>query len=454
MLKRTPSLALRAGLIFMSIYVAVFAAFIAVVVFSRSLDIGDDPYAGAGIALRYARAELRDENGSLELSPDGAFAELAARNPDLWLIASSDDRTMTYGAPSREARRMFDAYRASLDSGRFRVPGLRGERAHARLERADRDGQSLLLAAGGVDIATLSPLDRLSQLKSGVLVGLLLIGGLGLAAMAVALPLFARAIRPIAAEADAILPQDPGRRLDEAKAPRELLPLVRAFNATLDRLATELARRRRFITDVAHELRTPLAVVALRVEALEEERAKLDLRRGIGRLTHLVTQMLDLERLSLRDRQKRPVDLVAIARDVLADLAPMAIKAGYEISLDAPDAPVVIEGDEHAIGRALNNLVANAVAHGGGIGDIRVMVEATGSIDVADCGPGVEASLVPQLFEPFSRGSSSVEGCGLGLHLVREIMRAHGGEVRLLPSERGARFQLSFLPLGSRYGVA
>ena len=70
--------------------------------------------------------------------------------------------------------------------------------------------------------------------------------------------------------------------------------------------------------------------------------------------------MLDLERLSCSDQQRRPVDLVAVARDVLADLAPMAIKAGYEVSLDAPETPVTVTGDEQAIARAITNLVGNA----------------------------------------------------------------------------------------------
>ncbi|HEX8192992.1 MAG TPA: HAMP domain-containing sensor histidine kinase, partial [Allosphingosinicella sp.] len=207
-----------------------------------------------------------------------------------------------------------------------------------------------------------------------------------------------------------------------------------------------LARRKRFITDVAHELRTPLAVVALRVEALEEESAKQDLRRGVGRLTRLVSQMLDLERLFLSDRGRRPVDLVAISRGVLGDLAPMAMKAGYDVSLDAPDSSVFVTGDEHAIVRALTNLIGNAIAHGGGAGRIRVAVRAGPAIDVSDDGPGIARSLLPHLFEPFSRGNAHSEGCGLGLHLTREIMRAHGGDVSLLPGERGAAFRLDFAP--------
>jgi signal transduction histidine kinase len=445
MLKGPPSLALRAGLIFMSIYVAVFAAFVAMLIFSRSFEVGLDPYAGANMAVAFARDELSEADGSFTLANDGSFAQLAARNPTMWLVARRGDRSFTFGHVPQAAVRLFEQYRGSLDTGRFRVPGAPAEIAGAKLERHGSGSDSLLLVAGGVDPATLSAGDALRQLSpEGVLIAFVFIGVLGLVAMAVALPLFARAIRPIADEAGSVAPQDPGRRLDERKAPRELLPLVRAFNATLDRLAAELTRRKRFITDVAHELRTPLAVVALRVEAMEEEGAKQDLRRGVGRLTHLVAQMLDLERLSLSAHQRRPVDLVAVGRDVLADLAPMAMKAGYEVSLDAPETPVTVTGDEHAIARAMTNLIGNSVTHGGGSGQIRVAVRAEGVVEVADEGPGIPASLLPHLFEPFSRGSASAEGCGLGLHLTREIMRGHGGEVSLAPSPRGATFRLSF----------
>ena len=139
-----------------------------------------------------------------------------------------------------------------------------------------------------------------------------------------------------------------------------------------------------------------------------------------------------------------PVDLVGVARDVVADLAPTAIKAGYDLSLEAPDAPVMVTGDAHAISRAITNLIGNAIAHGGGAGHIWVTVRADRSIDVMDEGPGVPAELQPRLFEPFSRGSSSTDGCGLGLHLTREIMHAHGGNIELVPSEGGATFRLSF----------
>lgn len=444
MLRRTPSLALRAGLIFMSIYTIIFAAFLAVVLLSSSGDFASDRWNAPRAAVKFAASELQ-ANRSFELSDDGSFGRLAAKNPALWLIARSGNQAMTVGRPPDAAFRFFDQYRATVRIALFTVPEAEVSLSAAMIRQFDYGPEPLVIAAGGVNPASLTVQDSFMLYgPEDALMALITIALLGFLPMLVALPFFARAIRPITAEAAALRPEDLDRRLDERKAPRELLPLVGAFNETLDRLAAELARRKRFIADAAHELRTPLAVVSLRVESLSNKTAKLELRRGIERLVHIVSQMLDVERLSLAGRERTLLDLVAVARDVVADLAPTAIKCGYELSLEAPEGPVEVSGDVHAISRAITNLVANAVTHGGGAGQISVVVGADRTIDVIDEGPGVPEALRPRLFEPFSRGSQDTEGCGLGLHLTREIMLAHGGEVDLLPTQGGARFRLSF----------
>lgn len=445
MLRRTPSLALRAGLIFMSIYTVIFAAFLTVAAVANSADPQGNRHQGARIALNYAAFELYQPDGSFRLRNDGDFRNLATRNPSLWLMGQSGERSFTFGPVPATATRLYEEHRNVLSSVRFQVPNSEPPLGEAALQRYDFGGEPFTLAAGGVDPASLTARESWLLFGPGEVLGVLsVIAILGLLAMLIALPLFSRAIRPITTEFAALDPQDSDRRLDEQKAPRELLPLVRAFNAALERLASELGRRKRFVADVAHELRTPLAVVSLRVEALEEKESREELRSGVGRLTHLVAQMLDLERLSLAGRQREPVDLAATARDVIADLAPMALAAGYDLSLDAPAMPVTVTGDPNAIERALTNLVANAIAHASGKGHIEVVVGADKKIDVVDEGLGVDPSLQPRLFEPFCRNNSASEGCGLGLHLTREIMRAHGGDARLLSTKSGAKFRLEF----------
>jgi signal transduction histidine kinase len=447
MLRRTPSLALRAVLTFTAVYIVTIVVFLTVIVVFDDAHRHRNRHIGPKIALSYAAEDLVPTENGFRMARDGSFTEMASRNPAIWLIARNGDRSFSFGRVPQHVGRAFEPPGLLVDSGRFQVRGVAQPLANAVIERRQVGSDWVLLAAGGVDPETLGAGESLGAFwGEGVLVFLARTAIMGFVAMLIALPILSRALRPLAAEAASILPQEPARRLDEKKAPREVLPLVRGFNAALDRLASELGRRRRFIVDAAHELRTPLAVVALRVEALQDETEKQELRRGLGRLVHLVSQMLDIERLSLSGRERLPVDLAGVARDVVADLAPTAIKSGYDLSLEAPDAPVIVSGDAHAISRAITNLIGNSIAHGGGAGQIRVVVGADLTIDVMDEGPGVPAALQPRLFEPFSRGSSDAEGCGLGLHLTREIMRAHGGEVQLVPGQRGATFRLSFAP--------
>jgi signal transduction histidine kinase len=444
-LRRTPSLALRAVLTFTLVYMVTIAIALTGLVVFQDSHRDRNKHVGPKIAVSHAADDLVRTERGFSIRANGSFAALASRNPGMWLIARSGDKSFSFGSVPHGVTRAIEPSEVRVDSSRFYVEGAKPPFASAVVERRKFGSDTVYLAAGGVDPETLGVWENLNAyFADGLLAWLARTVVMGSVAMLIALPILSRALRPLAAEAASILPQEPARRLDEKKAPREVLPLVRGFNAALDRLASELGRRKRFVTDAAHELRTPLAVVALRVEALEDETQKQELRRGLGRLVHLVSQMLDIERLSLSGRERLAVDLASVARDVVADLAPAAIKSGYDLSLEAPDTPVIVSGDVHAISRAITNLVGNSIAHGGGAGQIRVVIGADRTIVVKDDGPGVPTALQPRLFEPFSRGTSDPDGCGLGLHLTREIMRAHGGDVALVPSDGGALFRLSF----------
>ncbi|WP_426266606.1 sensor histidine kinase [Sphingomonas sp. LHG3443-2] len=446
MLKRTPSLAFRASVVFMAVYGAIFLAVITISAITSHLDRGGGNHRGAVLALDYATADLRRTDTGWRLASSGNYRDLASRNPRSWLVVIDGNRVFTTGAVDSDVLQAAKRYQGSIDRVLFRLPGDDPRIGVGASAQKEFGRDMVLVAAGGIDPATLSRVESMHiLLDPSVLLVLLVIAVISLVAMLVAAPFLARAVQPITREATFIGPDDPGGRLDEGKSPKELLPLVRSFNSALARLELELGRRKRFIADAAHELRTPLAVVSLRVETLDDERGKEDLRRGMSRLTHIVSQMLDLERLTLTSETRSRVDLVTISRDLVADLAPSAILAGYDLSLAAPEKPVFVTGDAHAISRALTNLISNSILHAGGAGEITITVRGNGSIDVTDEGPGVLAEVQPRLFEPFSRGNPSVEGCGLGLHLTREIMRAHQGDVRLIPTKRGATFRLSFV---------
>jgi signal transduction histidine kinase len=423
MLRWPRSLALRAVAALLAVHVITIAALLGISVSEGRTT----PWGGSSLALEFAREQLAFEHGRWVLPVGGAFQSLAARNPSLWLIGRDEDGLVILGDPPPAARRLFGMMPVdpAADAGR----DFRSLLPEAAIERRDIDGRPILLAVGGVDPDSVTSGDVLRSFALAPIVGSVLgLGVLGAIALLLSIPLLSRAIRPIVDEAASIQPDDIGRRLDEGRAPPELLPLARAFNGALDRLEVELGRRRRLISNVAHELRTPLAVLLLRVDTLPspaDEREEL--RTAVLRVSGLAEQMLDLERLSLPTSARVAVNLTEVAQEVVSSLAPMAINSGYELALEAPQATVVVSGSREAIVRAVTNLIGNAVQHGGGDGVISVVL-GDRQIEVIDEGPGVPQFLQKRLFEAFVRGDDA-GGSGLGLHLTREVMRGMGGEV-------------------------
>jgi two-component system, OmpR family, sensor kinase len=443
MLKLRPSLKLRAAGAFIVSYVAIFVGML--VLMTVGPDVAAKNRLGPNIALSFAADELRRTHGVVQISEDGRFRRLSSKNPSLWLIGQADGQRFSFGSVPPQAHALFDQYAGVLYAGTFQLPGVVPPLSESAMGRRATAVGSVLVAVGGIDPQTLTFADSFSYFILGQgLLPLFLIASVGLVAMLCALPLLTSAFKRVTADAAAILPERPDRRIAEAGVPNELVPLVRGLNSALDRLAHELTRRKRFIADVAHELRTPLSILSLQVDSLKEQIGKHDLQRVVARISQLVGQMLDVERLSLQGQQRSEVDLVALARNVVADIAPLALASGYEISLDAPAGPVTVIGDPHSLSRAIANLVGNSVAHGNGKGRIQVVVSEQWTLDVLDDGPGVPVSIRDSVFEPFCREPWDRDGCGLGLHLTREIMRAHGGDAILLQTEGGAAFRLEF----------
>src|SRR5690606_6376855 len=121
--------------------------------------------------------------------------------------------------------------------------------------------------------------------------------------------------------------------------------------------------------------------------------------------------------------ERTPVDLVRVAEQVAADLAPLVISSGYELSFNKDVASYPVLGDWSSLEHVVTNLVQNAVAHGGGSGAIAIRVERDGTLEVADEGPGVPVDERQKIFEPFYRVRPRDRGTGLGLSLVDDIVR-------------------------------
>ncbi len=225
------------------------------------------------------------------------------------------------------------------------------------------------------------------------------------------------------------------------QGPAELRSVARAFNAMSARLKTSDERRRSFLADVAHELRTPLSVIRGQAEAIAD---------GLypGDAAHLApildaTQTLDrlvedLRTLVLTDAgnlvlHKEPTDLGALAVDAVDSFKAQAEAAGLKLSPDIQDDLAPVEVDSARIRSVLGNLLSNAIRHTPSGGSIQVRVSTSGDrvvITVADTGEGIPPELLPRVFERFVKGTNST-GSGLGLAIALDIVSAHGGTLEI-----------------------
>ena len=230
---------------------------------------------------------------------------------------------------------------------------------------------------------------------------------------------------------------------------RELRPVVDELNGTLARLQALLLRERAFLADAAHELRTPLAVIAAQCDTLKRSRdaderdaAAERLERGLARSMRLVNQLLALARLEagVEHRMER-IDLADVARDCLAMHADEAQARGIELGYAGPDS-LPIDSPGHAVETVLHNLIGNAIRYGRPEGRVEVslMLRDDGDcvLDVSDDGPGIAVADRAHVFERFRRGTASAtaasgsgSGSGLGLAIVQAATQQMGALIEL-----------------------
>lgn len=227
-------------------------------------------------------------------------------------------------------------------------------------------------------------------------------------------------------------------QLPVKNVPQEIAPLVLAFNQTLARLAQGYDRYNRFLTDAAHELRTPIAILRTRAELLRQEPQSARLLHDIERLSHLAQQLLDHQLLDRPTDQRQVIDL----RDLVSRVRLPSRPAMTLPSSPRPTRPMS-RSTFLQIERALANLVRNAIEHGGGSGTITLAIDETGGVEVRDEGPGIPAEEHENVFEPFYRLQPQSHGAGLGLNLARQIALLHNGTIRVLTGPwRGARIRM------------
>jgi two-component system sensor histidine kinase BaeS len=292
---------------------------------------------------------------------------------------------------------------------------------------------------------------------------LLAAAGVALLASALAGFLLARHLtRPVEALRDSVQALTAGDYSvrTAAQGQDEIAELGRHINRLAETLQANESARRRWTADVAHELRTPLAILQAEIEAARDgvrsdtESTLASLHEEVRHLSALVDdlQLLALADAGALDMRLGRVDLAALLGQVLDSLRGRLQQAGLQLELQAPP-QLVIQADAQRLRQLLLNLLENSCRYTDRGGHIRVVLESEGPavrLAIADSAPGLSPEQCERLFERFYRVDSSRNrtsgGSGLGLSICREIVLAHGGAIHAQPSELGGLAVVVTLP--------
>ena len=362
---------------------------------------------------------------------------------------------------------VLDADGTVLESGGFPAPGLPLPLAQddgqvvMQLETDASSGTSIMAAALVLDgphgpywvrvVRNLEDTESLvAQLMLGALdelyppIALLLIAVISVVVVTVLSSL--RSLRAVSHQASTLSLSRLDKRLQDEHLPTEVVPLVQAVNASLDRLEADYRVQREFTANAAHQLRTPLATLRARLESRSSAQEPGDVTFEIEQLSRLIEQLLCLARLDSQEAfQFTTFDAYAVALEVARELAPDALDSDHYVTAATPEASVPAHGNATLTRLVFRNLMENAIQYTPAHTSITLSADRAAVI-IADDGPGIASEAAASLFERFRRGpDASGPGAGLGLAIAKSIMERQGGRLSLdRDAARGARFVMEF----------
>ena len=239
----------------------------------------------------------------------------------------------------------------------------------------------------------------------------------------------------------------------------EIVRLTQSFNEMLHRLNDAFLMQKQFSANAAHELRTPLAVLQTELEVFEKNNQIGDadsqemidrMKFQTNRLAHVIDILLEMTELQSAAKNDH-ISLAALTEEVICDLSAVADKKAITLIQNPGDVEVI--GNDTLLYRAIYNLIENAIKYNRPQGQVSVEIkpkDAFAQIRITDTGMGIAREDWDQIFEPFFRvdksRSRAMGGAGLGLALVREIARQHGGDAAILQSSpQGTQIELRLL---------
>jgi two-component system, OmpR family, sensor histidine kinase QseC len=251
-------------------------------------------------------------------------------------------------------------------------------------------------------------------------------------------------LRDTSAAAARIDAHNISKRLSTRKLPIEFLPVVEAFNLTLDRLERGYIVQRAFLAGAAHELKTPLALIRAQID-LEGTANREVLLHDLDFMARQVNQLLHLAEASeTQNYIFEVVDVAAVAEDVAEYLRRLAELREVYVDIRCPPGIPGLHADRGALFMLLKNILENGIQHSPIGGVVAVTIDSD-HLCIRDEGPGIAAGELPKLFTRFWRGASRRnDGAGLGLSICKEIAAAHRWELAARSTGHGAEFILSF----------
>ena len=382
-----------------------------------------------------ARAGARGEGLATGVDPEESFAQLLSSSGALLEGSGGPARPALAGGSLARARRGTVMEDAAVD-------GIEGTARVLARPASERPGSPVVVVGESLD-------DR-DETLAGLLAAFAVGGPIAVAIASLLGYLVASAaLRPVESmrrrASEVSLERDDPLPLPAARD--EIRRLGETLNEMLDRLRGSFERERRFVADASHELRTPVAVLKAEIEAAVQDgsygpQVKDSLQAALGECDHLAQLAEDL--LTLARAGEGGLELRRETQGARGLLEGVRERFSYRARLEertiavaaADDLAVTV--DPLRMRQALGNLVDNALRHGGG--EIKLSAEhADGALEltVTDCGPGFAPEVRPGAFDRFTRGDAARArgGAGLGLAIVQEIARAHGGEAEILPGE-------------------
>jgi len=211
--------------------------------------------------------------------------------------------------------------------------------------------------------------------------------------------------------------------------PREFLPVVGAINGLIDRHQQAIEQQKQFVSEAAHELRTPLAALQIQVDNLRDQpnaESVRELGDGIRRATAMVAQLLRLARLDAPDLpgEGADIDLKELVLSIISDFVPMSTRDGVDLAVAAKES-IRIKASDAEVRLLFANLIENAIRYTPRGGNVEVSIERACSnarVEIRDSGIGIPEDALPRIFDRFYRAAPpDIEGTGLGLAIASKI---------------------------------